>query len=67
MLVFERIAALGEKGENLLKEKKVSKEVERFLFIFYNKFLLLSIGSWKTWLANCKVIIENSKSNEMYN
>lgn len=39
MLVFERIAASGEKGENLLKRKKVSKEVERFLFISLKKIL----------------------------
>ena len=51
----------------VIKGKKVSKEVKRFLFIFFNKFLLLCIGSWKTWLASYKVIRENSKSNEMCN
>ena len=33
MLVFERIAALGEKGENLLKGKKFPKKLRGF-FLF---------------------------------
>lgn len=64
VLISERIAVSWEKMENFFQGKKFLKKLRGFYFL---KVLLPSLGSWKTRLASCKVVIEHSKSNEMYN
>lgn len=55
---------LGKKTS--IKERKKFPKKLKGSFYFL-KFSLPSIGSWKIWVASYKDVIENSKSNEMYN
>lgn len=68
MLVFESVTASGEIGKkktSIKEGKKFPKKLKGWFYFL--KFSLPSIGSWKIWVSSYKDVIENSKSNEMYN